>query len=96
MVGIRASAQSAHSAHLSEPLVLLDSPGHHLAGACRGKQGGCHRLSGGRERQPGGDLGGVVGAGYVIEQEAAGDDVLLAATAPQVGLDQVAPAVAGP
>jgi hypothetical protein len=78
--------------HLSEPLVLLDGPWHHLTGAGRCEEKRRQRLRAHGKAQPRADLRRVVGTRDVVEQEAPRDDVLLGPRGPQAGLNQVAPA----
>lgn len=75
-----------------QPLVLGQRPHRHLPRAGGDEQEGCHRLGGDAEQHPAVDLGRVVGAGDVVEQEATRDLVRLLAGLAQVGQDDVASA----
>ncbi len=67
-------------------------PDGHLGGAGSDEDERGQRPGGGRKQDPAVDLKRVVGAGNVVEAEAARDCVALAAGGTQVPLDHVSPA----
>ena len=62
---------------LPEALVLGQGPQGHLPGAAAHVDDAAEALRADVEGQPAIDLGGVVGAGHKVEEEALGDAVLL-------------------
>ena len=78
--------------HPAQTGLLAGGPLPHLGGSCHREERRRKCAGGHREAQPAQDLAGVVGAGDVVEQEAAGNDIALLASRPQARQNQVAPA----
>ena len=78
-------------AHLAQPGMLSGSPGPHLCRPCQGECQGWQCAGGKGEAQPARNLCRVIGAGDVIKEEAARDDVGLLTSWPQVCQNDVAP-----
>jgi hypothetical protein len=72
--------------------VLATCPVSHLEGSRGSEQASSQCACTDGEQDPAPDLSCVVGAGYVVEQEAGGDLVTLLPRLAQVGEDDVAPA----
>lgn len=83
-------------ADLAQAHVLGLGPYGHLAGSGGDEDERGQRPGGGREQDPAIDLKGVIGAGDVVEAEAAWNRVALPAWRPQVALNHVCPAAPVP